>query len=267
MTLVSDIVVPPEYQELWEKACIIRFGYYGDKVDKKFITWRKRNFPSLIARGSFQDIANLWNGLTATQQSDWDDAGYWSAQSGWDLFAQDTLYRINNEILGLATPNLYHQFKLAEIKLESPATELLITQEYNSMFESDINWAFNILCDMSSTGAGSYAKFVVKVATGYWDDDTDTPEVIEYEYDLTEFTDWDYVSDTYVDGFYGKGSVTFEIHVYKMQGSLYIDGIELDCDDQNYATDWQCDAIEYNWNNKILTTGATFKSIYPPDSI
>lgn len=267
MTLVNNLDIPPEILDLWNKSCVVRYGDYGTKIDKKFVTWRKRNFPSLIARGQFQSLANLWDRLTELQKTDWDDAGYWAGMSGWDLFASDTLWRISNNILGLATPNVYHQFLLGELVVLSPAEELSITQNYAVPAGVDVSWAINVKHALTSSGAGSYAKWVVRVHTGYWNDDINSPDVIIYEYDLTEFSDWDYVQDSYIDGLINNPSVDFQLHIYKMTGSLYIDGIELNYNDQNFALDFQCNAIENNWVYDIVPNGATYRSIYPPDNI
>jgi hypothetical protein len=265
MSLVENIAVPPEYQDLWNKACVINSGSYGTKVDKKNIVFRRRNFTSLIARGNFQGLAQQWDSLTALQQADWDDAGYWSGQSGWDLFAQDTLYRINNNILGIATPNLYHQFKVGELKIESPAEEIQIYQTYYNLPDTEIEWAFNLFQNLTSTGAGSYAKLFVTVSTGYIIEETGLPEVIVYEYDLLELSDWEYWQDGYYDGIWGAGIIEFKIHIYKMTGVLYIDGIELNYNDQNFANDFQCNDFASYWGVITLPSGASFGSIYPPD--
>lgn len=268
MTNVININVPPEAEELWKKACVIRPGYWGVKVDKKNYIWRKRNFPSLIARGGFQGLASAWNSLTLAQQGDWDEAGYWAGMSGWDLFAIDFLYRIENNLPGMATPNLYHQFKIGKLTVPASISRVRIQQNYYTLPDTEIDWAFNIFFDMQSEGAGSYAKFIVRVKTGYIIEETASPEIIEYEYDLTEFsTLWDYVQDSYIDGFWVTGDVSFEIDVYKMSGSLYIDGVELDYNGSNYARDFQCDHVDLNWEKTLLPAGATWESIYPPDGI
>ncbi len=268
MTNVININVPPEAEELWAKSCVIRPGYWGDKVDKKNHIWRKRNFPSLIARGDFQGYANSWNNLTASQQSDWDDAGGWAGMSGWDLFVIDFSYRQEQGIAGIATPNLYHQFKVGKLTIPASISRVRVRQSYYTLPDTEIDWAFNVFCALTSQGAGSYAKMIVRVKTGYIIEETDAYEIIEYEYDLTEFsTLWDYVSDSYIDGFLGNGDVSFEIDVYKMTGSLYIDGMELDYNGSNYARDFQCDHVEFNWDKILLPTGATWQSVYPPDGL
>lgn len=268
MTNVININVPPEAEELWSQSCVIRPGYWGYKVDKKNKIWRKRNFPSLIARGGFQGLANAWNSLTALQQADWDDAGSWAGMSGWDLFAVDFLYRIQNEIQGIATPNLYHQFFVGRLTVPASVQRVRLQQNYYSLPDVEVSWALNVFCDMVSEGVGSYAKLIVRVKTGYIIEETESLEIIVYEYDLTEFsTLWDYIQDSYIDGFWGSGDVSFEIDVYKMSGSLYIDGVELDYNGSNYARDFQCDHVEFNWDKLILPSSAEWKSIYPPDGI
>lgn len=267
MTGVININVPPDVEELWSKSCTIRAGYWGDKVDKKNIVWRKRNFTSLIARGSYQNIASLWESLTAEQQSEWDDAGYWAGMSGWDLFVSDTLYRIQNEILGLATPSDYHQYFVGELKIESPASSAKVSQFFYGVPDTGVNWAINVKSALESIGAGSYAKLIVSVRTGYIIEETNEPEIIVFEEDLTLLENWDWIEGGYFDGFWGTGEITFTIEVYNMRGSLYIDGIEMDWNDENHFHDWQCNNVHYNWQLDSLPAGSSFESIYPPDTI
>ncbi|MFZ2153995.1 MAG: hypothetical protein WAV16_02075 [Candidatus Moraniibacteriota bacterium] len=265
MVLVDNINVPPEVLELWEKSCVLNTGFFGDKVDKKNIVWRKRNFKSLIAQSAFPSVAQLWGGLTEQEQFDWDDAGYWSGQSGWDLFVQDTLYRINNNIPGLAIPNVYHQFKVGRIQIESPAEEIEIRQNYNVQFNDFASWAFNVLANLTSTGSGSFAR--IRVHVEFHDPADDPGEVVDWDwdYDISTNDEWDYFGDDYDFSTLQIFSFYFEVHIYKMRGTVYIDGTELIYNDQNLAYDSQCNYFEFNWDRLTVPSGASILSVYPPD--
>lgn len=267
MPRVDNFILPPEYEELWKKACVYNQSYFGDKVDKKNIIWRRRNFPSLIARGNFQGLAQLWNSLTWSQQSDWDDAGYYSGQSGWDLFAQDTLYRIANGLQGVATPNLYHQFKIGELIIPAPITHVKISQTYNFNNVSDKTFMLNLFSNLVSVGAGSYAE--VRFIVTYWDD-WNLPAHLErddeFTWDISDLAGWDWFGDGGFSTTLVK-SIEFEIEIYNMQGIVYFDGMTMIDDLVNVAVDWQCAEVEFHWSKIVFPSGTILHSIYPPDNI
>jgi len=265
MSKVDDINVPPETQELWDRSLVINEHFSGTRVDKKAVIYRKRNFTSLIARGQFQGLANLWNSLTELQQEDWDDAGYWAGMTGWDLFAQDTIYRINNGLLGVAVPDLYHQFFVGKIEIQDPASSIQLSQLYSGNHNIPVDFYFNAFFDMSSVGAGSYAKLTSSVYFRNWTGDFWENIIWDYEYDLTEYTEWTYFGDSFDEEDVEIIWVQFSIDIYNMRGVMYIDGIEFNYDDENHADDFQCNVFQTSWQSVDVPSGSSFQSVYPPD--
>ena len=266
MPIVKNLNVPPEVQDLWNKSCVARPGYFGKKVDKKFYIHRRRNFTSLIARSQFQSISSIWNGLTDDERDAWDDAGGWSGQTGWDLFAQDTIYRKNNKLPGLAVPNGYHQFKVGLISLVSPVTEVHLYQNLPGFLGAKIYWYINYLSKLVSAGAGSYARMTVTI-TSYENDDTpDNATPNDFDFDLPAGSAWDWVTyeDDYSDSI--VTGIVVHLHIYKMTGKLYLDGLGIEHDDTNFALDPQFNDFKNNWKVDTLPQGAFFKSVYPPDN-
>lgn len=258
MPKVSNFHITPEQEELFQRSCVFKSQSYGDKVDSKFTIFRKRNFESLIKQSSFPDVAVAWNTLTDYQKSRWSDAGYYSQQSGWDLFAQDTAYRIANGIQGIGEPNLYHQFKVGHIHVGAPATSIAIKQDVNLAQVPAYDFAINYFANLTATGAGAYAflflNFYIFIdgEWGWWEEDLSF-----YNSDR-----WEYTDDYYDFSLYPITQMYISIEIYNMQGDLYIDGLSLISCDINYAKDWQCDNIGLTWSSISVPSGAYYESVY-----
>lgn len=258
MASVEDQDVPPEYVELYEKNLTTRPGWWGVKVDKKYEIFRTRNFGDLIAQSVFPTIAEWWNGMTQTMRDRWSWAGSYSAQSGWDLFAQDTAYRIANGISGLGEPNGYHQFKVGQLKIDSPASAIEIKLNLPRLSANVSDFEFNFKNKLVSVGAGSYARVIYNFhiqydEEDYWD---------YFSWDLYDYGVWDWISDIF-DVYGADVSESYlTIKIYNMRGNLYFDGIRILCNDVNIANDWQCNRIEGAWLPVNVPAGASFQSVY-----
>jgi hypothetical protein len=115
----------------------------------------------LTARSLLPQIAALWAGFSSDVKDDWAAAAaveknlinldVWllgstvygtaifgesyygihidgSIMNGWRLFVQDQSARIKNDMAGTATPSLFHQSWVGNLHVESPSSELKITQ-------------------------------------------------------------------------------------------------------------------------------------------
>jgi hypothetical protein len=263
MANLDNFHILPEQRELFEKSVVVRDGFFGTKADKKNIVYRKRNFVNLIAQSNFPDVAERWNALPQSVKDRWAQAGEWSFQSGWDLFAQDTNYRVANGILGVGEANIFHQFKVGHIHIESPATAISIYQTIFAPFDTFFDMSINYCNRLVSTGAGSYAKMFLNIYvdeewTQYW-----TSE----ELDLTDSGWWDYVQDSY--DFEGvtilQMYVSIEIH--NMTGDFFFDGVSLIRSDVNLLNDYNCNNIENIWRPVSVPVGASFKSVYSQNKL
>ena len=65
---------------------------------------------------------------TAAEIAAWKAAAAVGRQNYWNLFVQDTAYRLKYGIPGLATPSTLHQYKVGRIEIQAPATRVLLTQ-------------------------------------------------------------------------------------------------------------------------------------------
>lgn len=263
MASLENFHILPEQRELFEKSVVVRSGFFGEKADKKNIVYRKRNFKDLVAQSNFPDVAALWNALTPSIKERWSQAGEWSFQSGWDLFAQDAGYRIANGIFGVGEANVYHQFKVGHIHIEAPATSIAIYQSINFYPSGWFDMAINYCNRLVSTGAGSYVKMFLNLYideewTQYW-----TSE----ELDLSDGGWWNYVGDSY--NFDGVTILQcyISIEIHNMRGDLFFDGVSLIMNDINFTQDYNCNNIETSWFPISVPSGANFQSVYSQNEL
>ncbi|EKE18783.1 MAG: hypothetical protein ACD_9C00239G0003 [uncultured bacterium] len=266
MPILTNFHLQPEDAELFYKSVVVRPGFWGDKADKKDVIYRKRNFEPLITQSAFPVVAELWNALADSIKDRWASAGYWSGQTGWELFSQDTNYRVNNGILGIGEANLYHQFMVGKITPGGANGEIKITQPIQMQIPGDFSFYINAISKLTSMGAGSFAKFILTIS--FHDPADDPGEIVtyDYEYDLSDLLWWGYVGDTWPYADVTDISASLSIHIYKMTGSLYIDGVEFNFNDVNHIKDFQCNEIENNWLPVIGPVGSDFRSVYSRNS-
>jgi len=262
MPLVDNFHITPEQEELFYKSCTKRDGYFGTKVDKKDIVYRKRNFENFVQQSQFPDIATAWNSLTDYVKGLWSSAGQWANRSGWDLFAQDMGYRISNQIEGIGEANIYHQYKIGKITIEAPATSIIIKQDIDVDFTVDVDFSFNYFHQLTSTADPHYAIMFLY----YWRNDGFGDELHYEDISFDEDDVWQYNEDTY--GF-SAGTIWgayLQIEISNMQGNLYLDGISAINNEINLVNDWQCDTIETSWASVNVPAGASFSSLYSRNS-
>lgn len=258
MANVEDQNIPPEYAELYEKNVTTRPGFWGVKVDKKYEIFRTRNFGDLVAQSYFPTIAAWWNALTDVQRARWTSAGQYSGQSGWDLFAQDTAYRISNAIAGLGEPHLMHQFKVGHIKIEAPATGIEIRLEIPYSGNSDVSCYFNAISNLVSLGnpheATCYLDFEMEDEYGW--------EWFQEEFPFYNYAAWDWFGDYYDWSGMKIRNMRLTIKIVNMRGDLYFDDVLFLVNDTNFAYDPNCDTIETSWHIVNVPAGASFQSVY-----
>lgn len=258
MANVQNFHILPEQEELFYKACSLRTGWWGDKIDKKKIVYRKRNFKNLVEQSYFPDISAAWNSLTAYKQGLWNEAGQWAEMSGWDLFAQDMSYRLANNILGIGEANLYHQFMVGKLTLEGSANDLKIRQNINLGLNRQLEMAVNFISRLTPIASPNWVDLYL------YFEFYDAGEWVLYSENLSlDGSDqWYYSGDYYDLGSYQLRNMYLQIEIHNMQGSLFVDGITLIGQNSNLVTDWQFDNIQSSWTPVNVPSGASYESVY-----
>ena len=291
MAKVSYIDLLPAQSELYYKNLTATDRFMHAHVTMKIPPRSKKNIKGLTARSMLPQIAEAWNLLSANEKTEWGDAGAEMNLNGYRLFVQDKAARIKNNLVGNATPSLFHQSWIGELYIEAPATEIKITQLHprnywtshpvhgkKGMYEPivvtedfilPLVLSINYKGALTSQGAGSFAKFYAEVWRTY--QGVDYKQVVEIPLDLS--SDWKNgtVNISSVIGQYIGYSLF--IHLYNVRGSLYIDNVKATHSGQNWVRDPFCKDINQgftraffqipkHWAPVILPSGAGFNSIY-----
>ena len=271
----------------------LRFGdrFVSSRVCKKFVFYSRKSKKGLSARSLLPVISELWAGLTAEQKNAWTLAGAKSDLNGWRLFVQDCSARIKNDMPGVATPSLFHQSWIGNLKIEAPATELKIVQLHprsywvskkvtgkKGMYEpvlvtEDLGLpckiSLNYSGDLTSQGAGSFAKLYAR----FWYSYQGRNLYKELEIPLDFFSNWQYAEATLTSLISYVVRVDLYFHLYNLRGDLYFDNIKLEHSGQNWVRDPFCKdilqgftrafyQIPKHWAGVILPEGSQYDSIY-----
>jgi hypothetical protein len=211
--------------------------------------------------------------------------------NGWRLFVQDMCARIYNDIAGVATPSLLHQSWVGNLKIEAPATELkivqlhprsywvsrkvtgtkntyapvLVTEDLGLPLKISLNYSSNL----TSQGAGSFAKFYARVWYSY--QGVNLYHDLEIALDLV--AGWKNAEVTLTTLPTIVIRVDLYFHLYNLRGDLYFDNIKLEHSGQNWARDPFCKdilqgftrafyQIPDHWAAVTLPDGSQYDSIY-----
>jgi len=267
-----------------------------DRFQFSRLTYQHKNFGRRRKKGISQrslmpQLSETWATFTQEQKDAWAVAATKTGLNGWRLFVQDQCLRIVNEMSGSATPVVLHQSYVGNLRIEAPAEEIKIAQfhpqfywvlrkvaGFQKMYEPvkitenfylPLTIGLNYKGDLTSTGAGSFAKFYARVRSLYQGRDIYTNQ--EIALDFSE--DWQ-AAETTISSVIGE-AIRYElyIHLYKLRGNLYIDNVRAEHSGQNWARDPYCRDINQNftkafyqvpkhWIAETLPAGADFESTY-----
>ncbi len=117
MTKVSQMTIPPAYQELLDKI----LAHFQNQI---YPTWATRFFHTTRSakkadkeKTYIPGAKSVWNGFSAAQKLDWTNAKFVSYRSGYNVFLGDYSYRKKNGLSLPGTADPTHQ--IFGLKLEN----------------------------------------------------------------------------------------------------------------------------------------------------
>jgi hypothetical protein len=291
MTKVSYVDILPEFEEQFWASLRSGDRYVFSRLCKKQVFFSRKRKKGISARSLLPEIATAWNSLTAGEKEDWSLAAENSNLNGYRLFVQDKTARILNDFSGNATPDTLHQSWVGNLKIESPASELKIVQPHPSFywisrkvggkkgmfapvlitenFSLPLKIGLNYSSNLTSTGAGSFAKFYARIWYSYQGVDL----FEELTINLGLISDWQKVEATLTE--LTSYVVRYELyfHLFNVRGDLFFDNVVAEHSAQNWVRDPFCLDINQgftrafyqvpkNWAAVILPTGSMLDSVY-----
>jgi len=291
MAKVSYVDLLPAEEILYYKGLSPISRFIHSHVAMKKIFFSRKSVKGLVQRSLLPQISGAWALLSESEKTDWSNAGAEMGLNGYRLFVADTSARIKNGLPGIATPSLLHQSWVGMLSISDPASEIKITQLHpetywvnqkvsgsKGMFEpvvviEDISLpleiSLNYKSELTSLGAGSFAKFYANVWRSY--QGVDYLQSLEISLDLS--SDWKNATATLssITGQLIGYSLIF--HIYNCRGTLYFDNVKATHSGQNWVRDPYCKDIDQgftkaffqipkHWAALILPSGSEYDSIY-----
>ena len=292
MTKVVDFDPSVEAKEAMLRSLRVEMRPDDAVINKKDIIWRKRNLIEITDLSMLNQCAALWHSLSSGERANWDTAAAYCALTGWELFLQDTSYRLLNNLLGIAAPNIHHQYKVMECVLNCTDEYFSIYQKHYSNYKlrelipgqkkayawNEINEQvvgsliveFNYFSDLEELDI-DYEFYAIIHCIGTKDGSL-AQDFIFIDLDLK--TAWKSFFQLFIPDL---DTITFYqiiFSAYHVSGVVMFDNFNFEHDSQNWAFDFNCDSIRsdrYIFNNKYWPawivdyayTYISFDSVYP----
>lgn len=296
MALVGSLEVPTELLELFQKLVSPSDTRRTGAVRKHGYLQSREKIMKLTTRSLLPEIRDLRATLSPEDIQAWKDAAAAGRQNWWNLFVQDTAYRIKHGIPGLAQPSTLHQYKVGRIQIEAPAERVLLTQYHprhyyvnkkvrgNTSIREDVKieepfaLPLEIGCsyrsNLVSVVGTPKARFFAIVNSHYQGRKIET----EFGFDFDLVGGWQRKT-VILDEVIGLArSYQLFIELDGVRGSFEWDNVLSRHLSVNWARDWRCSdvnneltrvnwQIEKSWEELFLPFKTAFDSVYPSDDI
>jgi len=262
MATIEDFDCPPEDEEAFFKYVQWGNRYWQWVLQAKERKISRKKKGVVVDTSWMTEIAAIWSNMLESEKTAWENAGLHCGLTGWELFYQDTVYRMSNDLPGYISPNLNHQFKVGYVEVYAGTEIFLLTQyhldEYyvyqknvgqeeaytpvliQEVLSGPIKIEFDYTCDMEvdeeeDGGVIVYVNFV-----GIKDGSPDS----EYFYaELNPQTGWIRFSQTFTPTLDTIEAYFIELWFSFAVGIFMFDNVNFEHDSQNWAFDKNCDKI------------------------
>lgn len=294
MAQVGYLDIPPELLEAFRKLISSTSNRTSGAIRKHGYLPSRAQVVKLTTRSLLPQIRDAWNGLTTFEQQAWKDAAAVTSMNGWNLFVQDTAYRIKFGLSGLATPSLLHQYKVGRIEIAAPAQKVVLAQFHpilyyvskkmrgnTSQYEDvpvteKLQLPLTVGCsfrsNLTATTGTPVVKFYAVVYSSYQGRTIET----EIGFDVPLTSDWTSQTATLTSVIGTARYYTLFITIDGARGWFEWDNVIAQHTGTNWARDKRCNdvnneltrtnyQIEKSWEEQFLPTGTAFDSVYPAD--
>lgn len=291
MAKISYQLIPAEFDLTYRKALQSSDRFTISSVKRKNLLISKKKKKGLTQKSLIPLLSPVWNSLTNEQKLAWNNAGAIAGMTGFKLFIRDKSFRIANDIEGYATPNNLYQTTVGTLKIESPATSLIIEQlhpqkywvakkvrgtrsQYEPIpiiedFAIPLDIAINYKADLTATNENPIARFYCIVYSHY--QGLTKQNIVEIPFNLQQ--DWTHATATLNEVIGKDRNYTAIIQLENVQGTLYFDNVEINHSGFNWARDPHTIDINQaftkafyqvpkHWAPVDISEGAFFESLY-----
>lgn len=294
MAIVGGLDIPDELIALFRELMRVSDTFKHGSVAKHGHLLSKQKKLDVSTRSLLPQISELWAGLTTEQKADWLTASTESGMRAWNLFVQDTSYRLKYGITGLATPSVYHQYKVGRLEINAPASSAKLAQYHPETYwklkkvvgtkgqYEDVKiterlalpfvFGLSYRAGLTATTGTPIAKAYAIITSSYQGRDIET----QAEFDIDLSTGWKRSTITVSEVLGIVRSYDIYLDFVDVRGYFEWDNVECTHNGTNYARDYRCSdvnnelttynyQIEKSWEELLLPTGTAFDSVYPQD--
>ena len=294
MAQIGYLDIPDELKQLLAALISPTSNRRTGAVRKAGYLPSKKQIVKLTTRSLLPQIGELWATLSAPQQAAWKAAAAQTGMNGWNLFVQDTSYRLKYGVAGLAVPSPLHQYKVGRIEIAAPADKVVLAQWHppryfvskkmrgDTVLREDVAIYENLTlpfvaglsyrCSLTATRPEAVARFVARVYSSYQGRTITT----EFGFNFDLVSDWTRELRTLTEVLGTLRSYDLWIELDGVRGWFEWDNVRSYHTGTNYARDARCNdvnneltkvnyQIEASWEEQFLPTGSGFDSVYPTD--
>lgn len=248
-------------KELMLRALRVEKQYYDPKINRKDIIWTKRRIKDFIDASPLDSCAYIWDLLSTPTKDAWGIAGAYCGLTGWELFVQDTTYRIVNDLVGIASPRSKHQYKVMMCDMGSGNYPLSISQYHEPEYtlktknvgqknaytwldiEEDITApltvSFNYSADLVEVGP-TLSHYIDVWFQGKKDGATASDS---FQENLKIDTGWITFSKNFTPDLDTITRYRVEIYIFKYTGIIMFDNFSFEHDGEDWAIDKYCNDV------------------------
>jgi hypothetical protein len=224
--------------------------------------WKPRKvFVQLKEITYLYAMAYSWGNYTTLQKTAWKNAANIIGSTGYNLFCQDTIYRRQHSIAGIATPSIYHQYLVGHVKIESPANSAKLIQPHNTKIYFPCTFETSFKSNLTASGANPYARFNFKWMRYTAGQNIEEIQTIE----IPLIQDWNnqLINITTQTGLKGKWIIELELN--DVVGDLWFDNIFVEYNATIKNNDPFCMDVVKWYQGENMPAGVTLETVYPPD--
>lgn len=292
MATVGGLEVPEELIKLF--MALVRVAddkRYGAVAQNGHLLSREQKLK-VKTRSLLPQIRDYWAGLSEVQKAAWASAASHSKYSSWNLFVQDTAYRIKYGLPGIATPNIHHQYKVGKIEINAPASAARIVQYHphsywkrkkirgsKALYEDvkivekltlPLTIGLDYTSNLTATSPAAFANFKAVIYSSYQGNTLENE--VSISLNLSQAWTRADVATSGIVGVVRDYNLYFDLS--DVRGDIHFDNVRAEHTNTNYARDFRCNdinnslslvnyQIEKSWEDDYMPMGAAFDSIYP----
>ena len=294
MAKTTYLTIPTGFEDQYWKGLKSSDRFTIPRVSRNDTLVSRYRKKGLSQKSLLPQISALWSGLGPETKEEWGLAGAECGLNGWQLFVQDTSYRMVNDIAGLASLSLLHQGFVGKILIGGSATGIKIAQYHpnsywiqkkvtgkKGMYEPSLvtegfglplEISINYKADLYGWSENSKVRFYAQIFNSF--QGKNDSRILEIELDWSSI--WKTASATLSDL---RGTIigyNLFIELVDLQGTLLFDNIKAIHNGTNWARDPYCKNIDItftkafyqipkHWVAVNLPEGAEYDSVYPDD--